>query len=100
MRRTNNSRQLPTTPRLELNHPAFISCPIFATAFSYLCQFNALNIMASLHEPSRGRMKAVIYKSIAASTMIYVMFGYAGFIWGISRYGQVSENWLTSQLRV
>jgi hypothetical protein len=64
-------------------------------AFSYLCQFNALNVLASLHEPSRDKVKAVIYKTIAASTVIYVMFGIAGFIWATSKYDTVAGDILT-----
>mmetsp|Transcript_75000 Transcript_75000/g.213317 ORF Transcript_75000/g.213317 Transcript_75000/m.213317 type:complete len:376 (-) Transcript_75000:728-1855(-) len=67
--------------------------PIYA--FSYLCQFNALNVLASLHEPSRDKVKAVIYKTIAASTVIYVMFGIAGFIWATSKYDTVAGDILT-----
>ena len=74
--------------------------------------------MASLHEPSRDKMKAVIYKvgpvndqyqptypgitnryrypkAIAASTVIYILFGIAGFVWGTSRYGAVAGDILT-----
>eukprot|EP00622_Pseudochattonella_farcimen_P005474 FR741098.1.p1 GENE.FR741098.1~~FR741098.1.p1 ORF type:complete len:286 (+),score=6.30 FR741098.1:3-860(+) len=56
-----------------------ISFPVIT--LSYLCHFNALSMHAELTEPTRPRLKQVIFASIGISTFVYICFGITGYLW-------------------
>mmetsp|Transcript_10967 Transcript_10967/g.31462 ORF Transcript_10967/g.31462 Transcript_10967/m.31462 type:complete len:508 (-) Transcript_10967:156-1679(-) len=54
--------------------------PIFT--LSYMCHFNAISMHAELTKPTRHRLKLVILVTISVSTVIYVLFGLSGYLYG------------------
>jgi len=65
--------------------------PIYT--LSYMCHFNALSMHAELTNPTRDRLKQVIFITIAVSTVAYVFFGIAGYLWaGTQTQGDVLQN--------
>ena len=63
----------------ESSYNVFRALPIFVLAF--MCHFNALEMHSELVNPTRTRLKRVIIITIAVSTIIYFLFGIAGYLW-------------------
>lgn len=54
--------------------------PIFT--LSYMCHFNAISMHAELTQPTRHRLKLVIATTIIVSTVMYLLFGLSGYLFG------------------
>lgn len=58
----------------------FRALPIIT--LSYVCHFNTLGIHAELFEPTRPRLQLVIGGSVIVSSIIYLVFGVTGYLYG------------------
>ena len=66
---------------------ALFSFPLVALAF--LSQFNMLSVHSSLINPTRPRLLKVIYGSIGTCTILFLLFGTAGYLFA---YGATRDN--------
>mmetsp|Transcript_17935 Transcript_17935/g.37510 ORF Transcript_17935/g.37510 Transcript_17935/m.37510 type:complete len:309 (+) Transcript_17935:762-1688(+) len=57
----------------------FSAVPVIT--LSYLCHFNALSMHAELVNPTRPRLKQVIFTAVGISTVVYIAFGITGYLW-------------------
>lgn len=59
-------------------HGALHALPIFCVSF--LCHFNVLSTHTELHEPSRGRIAAVVHQTMALCCSLYLAVGVLGYL--------------------
>jgi hypothetical protein len=69
---------------------ALFSFPLVALAF--LSQFNMLAVHASLANPTRARVLAVINRAILCCTVVFSLFGSAGYLYERASGGSAAKR--------